>query len=211
MAADEGLLLAELLCARICHDLAGPVAAVGTGAELLADEDAAGVDAEALSLLATSAAIASHRLRFLRLALGSGNASVGAAQLRQLAADFLGGAAPGGEAIGLDWQDADKSPWPAAQARLLLNLIMLARDCLPRSGVVRVAARAAGGPLAKVAAEGIGASPGEAFAGLTAKAVTGLGPRGAQGYYTGRLAAGSDLSVAQARETDRVLFTVVNS
>ena len=38
MSPDE-LKLAELLCARLCHDLAGPVGAVATGAELLLGGD----------------------------------------------------------------------------------------------------------------------------------------------------------------------------
>ena len=35
--ADDDLILAELLCARLVHDLSGPVGAVANGAELLED------------------------------------------------------------------------------------------------------------------------------------------------------------------------------
>ena len=37
MEPMEALHLAELLCSRICHDLAGPVGAAAAGAELIAD------------------------------------------------------------------------------------------------------------------------------------------------------------------------------
>jgi hypothetical protein len=34
MAADDDLILAELLCARLVHDLSRPIGAVGNGAAL---------------------------------------------------------------------------------------------------------------------------------------------------------------------------------
>ncbi|WP_051013537.1 histidine phosphotransferase family protein [Pararhodospirillum photometricum] len=66
-----GLDQALMLCTRLCHDLAGPIGAVATGAELLAEETNEGVlDAEALALLSDSAHAASLRLRILRMATG---------------------------------------------------------------------------------------------------------------------------------------------
>jgi len=131
--SDEDLKLAEALCSRLCHDLAGAVGAVATGAELLADEGlGGGMAAEALDLLGSSAACASHRLRFLRLALGAGGAAVASVQLRDVIAGFL--VAPtssGSEGVRLDWRDDGTGPWDSAQAKLLLNLGLLARDSLP--------------------------------------------------------------------------------
>jgi hypothetical protein len=62
--------LLELISARLCHDLVGPVSAIGNGVELVTEfgEDMRG---EALALIAQSAAEAANRLQFFRIAFGS--------------------------------------------------------------------------------------------------------------------------------------------
>ena len=65
----DPLLLAQLLCTRLCHDLAGPVGAVAAGVELTAG-DPSQVDAETLGLIGNSSAAATRKLKFLRAALG---------------------------------------------------------------------------------------------------------------------------------------------
>ncbi|MBX9634016.1 MAG: hypothetical protein K2X44_03460, partial [Magnetospirillum sp.] len=65
----DPLQLAELLCARLCHDLSGPVGAAAAGAELLEDMDG-NADAETVSLVADAAGGAVSRLKFFRAALG---------------------------------------------------------------------------------------------------------------------------------------------
>jgi histidine phosphotransferase ChpT len=194
MVESEELALAELLCARLCHDLAGPIGAVGTGAELIADETLeggsdGGLAGEALALLTDSAAVAGRRLRFLRLALGCGGGPVGAAQLAELVNGFIGPSGTGGDPIGLDWRDGGTQPWEPDPAKLALNLVLLARDCLPRGGRITVLARQPGAPLLTVTAEGTAATCAGSVAGLTADGPAGLGPRGIQGYYAARLAA----------------------
>ncbi len=207
MRGGDVVDLAELLCARLCHDLAGAIGAVGTGAELLADDgmDAAS-SAEALALLASSAAVAGNRLRFLRLALGSGGSSVVTAQLRELALGFVGGGAGGSLTLRLDWPEAGDESWPADAAKLLLNLVLLAQDCLPRGGDIAVRTRPAAGVLASVIAAGNGAAAGDAVAGLSAGGSAGLGPRSAQGYYSARLAARLGLAVQCSNEGGRVVL-----
>ena len=66
---DETLRLTQLLCTRLCHDLAGPVGAVAAGVELASD-DPSQIDEETLSLIGSSSAAASRKLKFLRAALG---------------------------------------------------------------------------------------------------------------------------------------------
>ena len=68
-SANDPLLLAQLLCTRLCHDLAGPVGAVAAGVELAAG-DPSQVDAETLDLIGNSSVAASRKLKFLRTALG---------------------------------------------------------------------------------------------------------------------------------------------
>ncbi len=200
--------LAELLCARLCHDLAGAIGAVGTGAELLADDGMDGASAaEALALLASSAAAATNRLRFLRLALGSGGAPVAETQLLDLSRAFLAGAGGAGLTVRLDWVGSGGGAWPVDAAKLLLNLVLLAQDCLPRGGVITVRARPEAQVLASLVAAGAGAVPGDAIAGLAAPGMAGLGPRSAQGYYSARLAARLGMAVRCTAEGGRVVLS----
>ena len=204
---DERLQLdlAELLCARLCHDLAGPVGAVATGAELLAEEG--GDSGEALDLLASSAAAASQRLRFFRLAFGPAAKPVAAGELRELASNFLAGSATSGGTLAVEWRDNANGPWDGGAAKLLLNLLLVARDCLPRGGTLRVTLRPGPDLLADLVAEGQAVATAEAVAGLAgaipgspaSSPVTspfGIGPRGAQGFYTGHLANGLGIAVS---------------
>jgi len=67
--------LASLVASRICHDLISPIGAIGNGVELLMLEQAEGLlrigsGGEEIALIAHSAALASSRARFLRIAFG---------------------------------------------------------------------------------------------------------------------------------------------
>ncbi len=65
--SDTELELAQLLCTRLCHDLAGPVGAVAAGVELIGG-DPAQADLETLGLIGNSSAAASLKLKFMRAA-----------------------------------------------------------------------------------------------------------------------------------------------
>jgi histidine phosphotransferase ChpT len=133
------LRVAQLLCSRVCHDLIGPVGAVNSGIELM-DEDGSLAD-DALALIVRSSAQASRRLAFFRVAFGLGGATGprAVAEARDLAAAVF----DKGRA-GLDWPTettrcAEGMIGPEA-IKLVLNLILLGADCLPRGGVVAVRA-----------------------------------------------------------------------
>ncbi len=131
--SDIALELAQLLCTRLCHDLAGPVGAVAAGVELIGDDPAA-ADPETLGLIGSSSAAASRKLKFLRTALGS--AGGGAADLKILLEGYLEAVAgPGGKA---------EVQWPApavvstaaasfgpAWTQTVLNLCLLALELQP--------------------------------------------------------------------------------
>ncbi|HIJ63795.1 MAG TPA: hypothetical protein HPQ04_13970 [Rhodospirillaceae bacterium] len=206
MDEQQHLDLAELLCARLCHDLAGPVGAVATGAELLAEDS--GDAADALELLGSSAAAASQRLRFFRLALGPAAKPVAARELCDLATGFLSGSATSGGALAVDWRDGGVEPWPGGPAKLLLNLLLVARDCLPRGGRLRVSARQSPAELVEMVAEGANAAPAEAVAGLLRADTAGLGPRGAQGFYTRCLAERQAVPIDISQDAGRVVLTI---
>ena len=199
----EGVL-AELLCARLCHDLAGAVGAVTAGAELLAEEGSASpMAAEALDLMATSATSLAARLRFLRLAVGPGNSGSGS-QARELAIAYFLKGYPQGDWT-LDWPLDPTAELSADHAKLLLNLISLAQECLPRGGRIEVRPDSA----EMVTARGAANAQGEAVSGLKAMSFKGLTPRAAQGAYAGLLAArlGGNIDV---RQGDGGVALVVN-
>ncbi len=127
--------LAALLCARICHDLVSPVGALGTGLELLDDESNADMHEDAMELIKTSSRQASAKLKFLRLAFGAGGSAPGviaAQEIKSLAGDmFADGKAQ------LSWELTGDG-LEKGHARLLLNLIMLAVQAIPRGGDVTI-------------------------------------------------------------------------
>jgi histidine phosphotransferase ChpT len=201
--AYEQERLAELLCARLCHDLAGAVGAVSAGAELLAEEGPASpMAAEAVSLLADSAASMTARLKFLRLALGSSSASA-PSEARPLALAYLEKGYPQGD-WRLDWPADQGAPASPDQAKLLLNLICLAQDCLPRGGVISVRPQEA----ALVTGRGETIIAGESVQGLAATELAGLGPRAGQGAYAAFLAARLGGKIACRQGEGEVAFSL---
>lgn len=102
--SDSDLELAQLLCTRLCHDLAGPIGAVAAGVELIGGDPGA-ADAETLSLIGDSSSAASLKLKFVRAALGSAG---GALDMENLLDGYLG-ATTGGDG-------KPKVRWPQAAA-----------------------------------------------------------------------------------------------
>jgi len=194
MTEGRDMKLAEMLASRLCHDLAGPLAAIGNGMELLTDPDF-GPDPEAITLVESSATQATASLRFLRSAFGvAGEREGQPSHLRAIAGDWLRG-----RRVTLEWGLAEE-PLPPEVGRLLLNLICLAAETLPRGGVIgleREAAPAAHRFTLRAEGEDLHLRP-ELQEGLEAVEASGLGPRAAQAYFLRRLAdaLGAALDVA---------------
>jgi len=183
--------LSELLCARLCHDLASPLGAAAAGLELLED----GSDPETLGLISASMGAATARLKFLRAALGAANDMPHTPKsLGDLIRAYLNGAAAGGTA--LDWS-SERADIDGETARLLLNMVLIARDALPRGGrIVARCGREVGDDAGlRVSATGEGM-------GLSAEARLVLidgappsGPRGAQAWFALHLARAKGLKI----------------
>ncbi len=134
--------LAEMLCARLCHDLVSPVGAISNGAEMLADEDDEDFRREAIQLMSDSALQVARRLQFYRLAfggMGGARERIAVSKLHEVTSEFFRGGK-----VDLDWQvlaeDID-----AGAAKLLLNMILLAGEALVRGGNIEVRINDAGG------------------------------------------------------------------
>src|SRR5437588_3419962 len=133
--ALDALDLAALLCSRVCHDLISPTGAIVNGIEVLED----GADAEtksfALDLIKKSARTASARLQFCRLAFGaagSAGAQIDIGDAEAMARGFI----EDGK-VTLAW-NLPRLLMPKNRVKLLLNMLIIASQTIPRGGTLVV-------------------------------------------------------------------------
>jgi histidine phosphotransferase ChpT len=126
---------AALLVSRVCHDLVSPVGAVVNGLEVLEEERDAAMRADALRLVTSSAALAAARLQFARIAFGAAGSAGAELDLNEVGRTVCG--LLEGSKTEIGWEAAPVN-WPKDWAKLLMNSALLAADCLPRGGRVRV-------------------------------------------------------------------------
>ncbi len=202
--------VAELLASRLCHDLVGPIGAVNNGMELLEDEDL-GMSDDAIQLSASSARQAANLLQFYRLAYGMAGGRIGEdlGGLRELAAGFLAASK-----TTLDWTAVEQpaGDMPEGLGKLLLNVIVLGEECLPRGGSLGVSlAEGMAGLEVAVTANGAGARLREESQLVLGDdmVVEELTPRNVHGYFTRLLAQrmGSDL-IVDSPGADRLRLSV---
>ena len=202
--ALDGMDLAALLCSRVCHDVISPVGAIINGLEVLEDEKDAEMREIALDLIKKSAAAASARLQFCRLAYG--------------AAGSVGAAIDTGDAEsvtrGLISNDRTKLVWNAARqyapknkVKLVLNLCLIALSVIPRGGVITVALTGEGETLeALVEARGANARLAHGVAALIAGSpdAGAVDAHSIQAYYTGLVARSCGLQISVETEPERI-------
>jgi histidine phosphotransferase ChpT len=181
MAGRLDMRVLELLMARLCHGLAGPIAVVGQGVEVLAEDDQSLAD-EALRLVAEGAVRAAHRLQFYRFAYGfAGDGAAAAGAPSELALQLFEGTA-----ITCNYALSARL-LPLAWQKLACNLLLVGADLLPRGGTLAVDAGA--GDLAVDAAGAVVAPTAGLIAALTLTLPTAaLTPGTVQAYFTGLLA-----------------------
>lgn len=130
--------LAAMLSSRLCHDLVGPVGAIANGLELLEEDQSGDMRDQALALLNHSARQATLRLEFYRMAFGAPGglgATVDGEEVRRVVCALYRTGK-----IELDCRLPDGA-MDQTGVRLLLNLILIAAECLPRGGDLTVNAR----------------------------------------------------------------------
>jgi histidine phosphotransferase ChpT len=127
MALLIDLRVCELLTARLCHDLAGPIAAIGNGAELLDDDDPDFVR-QAATLIDASAGTAAKRLRLFRFVYGLSAGAAAGQPPHLLASEYFAGGS-----VACDYREAARLLDPAWQ-RLGCALLIVAGEGLPRGG-----------------------------------------------------------------------------
>jgi histidine phosphotransferase ChpT len=180
MTQAVDLRVLELLAARLCHDLIGPVAAIGNGVELLADEEPQFVK-EAVGLIADTAKKASRRLQFLRFALGHGGGELTGPAPHLLVGEYFADSG-----IECDYR-AEVQGLASAQQKLACAMVAVAAEGLPRGGRLVVRGGALG-PEIDASGAGNGLSA-ELRAALTLAAPSAeLTARTVTGYFAGLLA-----------------------
>ncbi len=138
ISMSKELLMAELLCTRLCHDLTGPIGAVNNGAEFLSEEGF-NMQSQAVELITSSAFSAVTRLQFYRMAYGKmrdhGEASL--ADKAKLASEFFADSK-----VTLDWPDSHTDAAGISislkMSRLIYNLLIIASSTLVRGGTISV-------------------------------------------------------------------------
>jgi histidine phosphotransferase ChpT len=153
----------ELLAARLCHDFAGPIAAIGNGAELLDDDDPDFVR-QAATLIGESAGTAARRLQLFRFVYGYSAGAIAGPPPHQLVGEYFAGGA-----IACDYAAAARQLEPAWQ-RLGCGLLTIAAEALPRGGALTLLPE---GEAVAVAARGEGPGPSADCASRPSLAVSG--------------------------------------
>jgi histidine phosphotransferase ChpT len=135
MASLTPLDLAALLCSRVCHDVISPVGAIINGLEVLDGEEDEEMRVVAMKLIKKSAASASARLQFCRLAFGAAGsfgASIDTGDAEKVARDIFAS-----DRTILQWT-APRRLASRNSVKLLLNLCLIAAGSIPRGGVITV-------------------------------------------------------------------------
>ena len=141
---QDPLQIAELFCARICHDLSGPLGTLMGATELALEE--APAPPEALSVAADSAASLGQRLRLLRAAWGGDAGPLDVARFQELADGLTLG-----KRVKVDLSELEPaSAFAPAAARLALNVLLMATEAVAGNGRVAMSGSAAGDILVTI-------------------------------------------------------------
>ena len=131
------LRVGELMCSRLCHDQISPISAIHNGVELMNENDEGIIDSS-IELVGTSAKQALDRLSFYRLAFGlaGGGAIISWNEIRNILEIFAAE-----RKTTIVWTREPQPPDDNIShilAKLVINVVNLAMECLPRGGVISV-------------------------------------------------------------------------
>ena len=203
----EALDLAALLCSRVCHDLISPVGAIVNGIEVLEEEKDESTKKFALDLIKRSAATASAKLQFCRIAFGaagSAGAQIDLGDAEKVARGFMED-----DKTKIDW-NLPRALLAKNRVKLLLNMLIIAGQAIPRGGKVTVDPIGAGDNLGfKVSAAGTNAKIPPAVPPLLTGELGGetVDAHRIQPFYAGLLAKACGLKATVAMEGEAVVVS----
>jgi histidine phosphotransferase ChpT len=200
----ESLDLAALLCSRVCHDLISPVGAIVNGLEVLEEENDEETKTFALELIKKSARNASARLQFCRLAFGaagSAGVQIDVGDAETMARGFIED-----EKIKLVW-NLPRVLLPKNRVKLLLNMLIIAGQAIPRGGSLTVDPLGEGESMSfRITAAGLnGRVPPHATALLAGLPEGAVDAHAIQPFYTGMLARSCSLGVTVVAENEAIV------
>ncbi|MGP9810371.1 histidine phosphotransferase ChpT [Rhodopseudomonas sp. NSM] len=206
--APDALELAALLCSRVCHDLISPVGAIVNGLEVLDDSSKQEDRDFALDLIRKSARTASARLQFCRLAFGaagSAGAQIDLGDAQNMARGHLED-----EKTKLAW-NLPRVLLAKNRVKLLLNMLIIAQQTIPRGGTLTVEPVGEGEHLSfRVVAAGLNARmPQNIVEKLDGSHAGPVESHGVQPYYTRLLAQSCGLNVTLAPEGEAMVVSAV--
>jgi histidine phosphotransferase ChpT len=205
-SAPDSLELAALLCSRVCHDLISPVGAIVNGLEVLDDNPKPEDRDFALELIRKSARTASARLQFCRLAFGAAGSSGAQIDLGDAQTMARGHLEDGKSSI--TW-NLPRLLLPKNRVKLLLNMLVIAQQTIPRGGTLTVDAIGQGETMGfRVTASGLNARLPQNIADLlSSHQPPAVDAHSVQPYYTRLLAQSCGLSVKLAAEGEAIVAT----
>jgi histidine phosphotransferase ChpT len=205
-AAPDKLELAALLCSKVCHDLISPVGAIVNGLEVLDDNPKPEDRDFALELIRKSAKTASARLQFCRLAFGAAGSS--SAQIDLGDAQTMARGQIEDAKTSIEW-NLPRLLLPKNRVKLLLNMLVIAQQTIPRGGRLTVDPVGEGETMSfKVSATGLNARlPQNIVTMLASTHEAPIDAHAVQPYYTSLLAEACGLKVSLAAEGDAMVVT----
>jgi histidine phosphotransferase ChpT len=201
----EALDLAALLCSRVCHDLISPVGAIVNGLEVLEEEKDEATKEFALDLIKKSAGTASAKLQFCRIAFGAAGSA--GAQIDLGDAEGISRGFFEDEKTKLSW-NLPRALSPKNRVKLLLNMLLIAGQAIPRGGRITVDPIGAGDSMGfKVSASGTNAKVPPAVPPLLAgEGGEGLDAHRIQPFYAGLLAKACGVKATVTMDGETVVI-----
>jgi histidine phosphotransferase ChpT len=204
--APDTLELAALLCSRVCHDLISPVGAIVNGLEVLDDNPKPEDRDFALELIRKSSKTASARLQFCRLAFGAAGSAGAQIDLGDAQTMARGHLEDG--KITIAW-NLPRALLPKNRVKLLLNMLVIAQQTIPRGGVLKVDPVGEGETMSfRITATGLnGRVPQNIADILKADHAGAIDAHAVQPYYTRLLAQSCGLQVSLAAESEGIVVS----
>jgi histidine phosphotransferase ChpT len=202
----EALDLAALLCSHVCHDLISPTGAIVNGLEVLDEAKDEETKTFAYELIKKSAATASARLQFCRIAFGaagSAGAQIDLGDAESVARGFI----EDGKTK-LVW-NLPRTLLAKNRVKLLLNMLVVASHAIPRGGALTVEPVGAGDAMIfRITAVGLNARvPQQVPSLLAGRVEQPVDAHAIQPFYTGMLARSCGVAVAVAAEGDAIVVS----
>lgn len=132
--------LSAYIASRICHDLVSSVSSITNALDFMNEPQESEMRAQAEKLLHDGADSAASKLKFLRYAFGSVGLSKGAADIHDAKTITERFVSSHNYKPAIHW-DIETEHLSFSHARLIMNMVMMAVDCLPRGGTISVKVR----------------------------------------------------------------------